>query len=48
MPPLMTFRPALRLVNRVETSPGTNGYVSAWGEKLAGCQPIGGVAPTSD
>ena len=44
MPSLPVFAPALRLVNRVETHPGTNGYVSTWGEQLAGCQPVHDVA----
>ncbi|WP_268793409.1 hypothetical protein [Sanguibacter sp. Leaf3] len=38
------FAPALRLENHVETPPGTNGYVSTWGELLAGCQPVHDVA----
>lgn len=44
MPSVPVFAPALRLVNHVETQPGTNGYVSTWGEQLAGCQPVADVA----
>lgn len=44
MPTSTAFAPARRLVNRVDTHPGTNGYVSTWGEQLAGCQPVADVA----
>ncbi len=28
-----------RLEDRVMSHPGTNGYVSTWGDTFAGCQP---------
>ena len=34
----------VRLQDRVMTHPGTNGYVSTWGEELSGCQPTVDIA----
>lgn len=44
MSPRSVVVAVVRLHDRVMTSPGTNGYVSTWGEKLSGCQPTSNAA----